>query len=113
MKIKDKEKDNVSKRLEKMLLRKALGYKSSEIVEEYIMDKDGGSLTLSKRKVTYKQVPPDVSATKVLLEIGPENGSALSEMTDSQLEEEKQRLLKLLNRFEEKEEEENNGSDTM
>lgn len=88
-----------------MLLKKALGYKSSEVVEEYVYDKEDGELALSKRKVTYKQVPPDVSATKILLETYAANDGEVLQLTDSQLEEEKQRLIKLLKNYEKNEKE--------
>jgi len=50
--------------------------------------------------VTKKNVPPDITALKILLE-GQEQ--PLSEMTDEQLKEEKVRLLKLLEKEQKKE----------
>lgn len=68
------------------------------MVEEFaIVD---GELTLVKKKVTKREVPPDIKAVKMLLE---ERGEA----SDEELEAEKLRLLSLLD--EEKIEGEENG----
>lgn len=48
-----------------------------------------------KRKVVSKNVPPDVSAAKLLLESEGENAS-LKNLSDEELEKEKQRLIKML-----------------
>lgn len=90
--------DNSAKYL-KALVKKALGYETTEIVEEYVSD-DAGDIKLTKKKVTQKNVPPDISAIKMLLD---QTEISVSEMTDEQLEREKERLLKLLNEFNEKE----------
>ena len=50
-----------------------------------------GEYKLVKRKVTTREIPPDIKAVKLLLDGG--NDEAFS---DDELEEEKQRLLKLL-----------------
>lgn len=81
------------------LIKKALGYDATEVVEEYVSD-DSGEVKLTKKKITKKNVPPDLTALKMLLD---QTEIAVSEMTDEQLEEEKQRLLQLLNEFNEKE----------
>ena len=47
-----------------------------------------------KRKVVSKNVPPDVSAVKLLVELEGEND--IKDLTDEELEKEKQRLIKLL-----------------
>ncbi len=87
-------------KLKKALLKKALGYETKEQVCEYSIGENGEAV-LSKKKVTKKQMSPDMSALKLLLErfyteIEPEK------MTDEELEKERTRLLQLL-----KEEEEN------
>ncbi len=74
------------------LLKKALGYDVEEVVEEYVEDSEG-EIKLTKKKVTKKNVPPDVTALKMLMENQEE--SALETLTDEQLEAEKQRLLAL------------------
>ncbi len=57
------------------------------MVEEFTIE--DGELKLVKKKVTKREIPPDIKAVKLLLE---ERGEA----TDEELEEEKQRLLKML-----------------
>ena len=53
-------------KIEKSLLKKALGYQYKEVIEEYSIGEDGEKL--SKKKITTKDVPPDISAVKLLLE---------------------------------------------
>ena len=104
MKEKDEKKKTLShKKLKDALIKKALGYDAEEVIEEYATDKDG-VVFLSKKKVTIKNVPPDISAIKMLLE---ENVEPLSTMTDDELEQEKQRLLGLLREKEKKLKEKN------
>ena len=49
-----------------------------------------------KRKVVTKNVPPDVTAAKILISLN-EFSDNLQNLTDAELENEKQRLLKILN----------------
>ncbi|MEG1986539.1 MAG: hypothetical protein RR033_00260 [Clostridia bacterium] len=69
------------------LTKKATGFSADEIVEEYSTDAEG-NLSLTKRKVTTKYFPPDTTALKSVMEIND-----LEEMTDEELESERQRLL--------------------
>ncbi len=71
------------------ILKVALGFTVEEVTEEY--DAKDGELRLIKRKETKKDVPPDLKAVKLLLE-----DSDYSSLTDEQLEEERQRLLREL-----------------
>ena len=48
-----------------------------------------GELKLVKKKVTKREIPPDIKAVKLLLDGG-------EELTDEELEAEKQKLLDLL-----------------
>lgn len=73
----------------KALLKKALGFTTKEVVEEYSANE--GEIVLTKKKVTKKEVPPDCMAIKMLME-----GTEQNYLTDEQLEQEKQRLLQLL-----------------
>lgn len=57
------------------------------MVEEFTLE--DGELKLIKKKVTKREIPPDIKAVKLLLE---ERGEA----TDEELEEEKRRLLNML-----------------
>ncbi len=68
------------------VVKRARGYEARETVEEYaVVD---GSLELVKKRVTTKDVPPDMAAAKLLFD---ENDFA--SMTDEMLEAEKKRLL--------------------
>ncbi len=89
--------------LKKALLKRALGFTTDEVIEEYSLDEDGNA-KLCKRKVTKKFNPPDISAVKMLME----NADAfsydkLSHMTINELKQERKRLLKLLKEEEESE----------
>ena len=68
-----------------------MGYDVKETVEEYVSSEEG-EIKLTKKKVTTKNVPPDLTAIKML--IGEE--IPIEQMTDEQLSAEKKRLLKLL-----------------
>ncbi len=93
MKGKGKRKKNVTKQeLIEALIKKALGYDATEVVEEYIGN-DDGEVKLSKKKVTTKNVPPDMSALKILLD---DSQKEVGQMTDEELEKEKIRLINLL-----------------
>ena len=81
------------------LIKKALGYDVKEIIEEYV-EGDNGEIKLTKKKVTIKNVPPDVTAIKYLLD---DSDISLDKLTDEELEEEKNRLLSLIRYEDEKE----------
>ena len=74
------------------LTKKALGFTSEEVTEEY--QEGDGEITLTKRKVIKKEVPPDMTALKILLDEIAEK--PITEMTDEELNAEKERLLTLL-----------------
>ena len=86
-----KEKDFKSS-VEKMLLKKAMGYKVKENVDEYASV--GEEMKLVKRRITTKYVSPDLAAAKTLLELnGREEQNDLSYLSDEQLLREMTRLL--------------------
>ncbi len=87
-----KKKVDLQQDLKDALIKKALGYDVKEVVEEYSSDGDG-EVKLSKKKVTTKNVPPDMTALKILLD---ENQKDFNQMTDEELYSEKIRLLCLL-----------------
>lgn len=70
------------------LYKCATGLSASEVVEEFAVE--DGELKLVKKKVTKRQIPPDIKAVKLLME---ERGAP----TDEELEEEKRRLKAMLN----------------
>lgn len=81
------------KKLEKALLDKALGFTTQEVVEEY--GYSGDDFVLQKRKTSTKSYPPDLSALQMLLnrEVGE---NEFLNMSDEELQKEKNRLLNLL-----------------
>lgn len=74
----------------KSIERRAKGYTVTEIAEEFALV--DGQMTLVKRKVNKRDVPADVSAQKLYLEL---NG-ADDKLSAEEVKREKQRLLKLL-----------------
>ena len=88
-----KTRKNKQDALKEALYKKAVGYDSSETVEEY-SDNDG-DLVLVKRKVTTKPVRPDISAIKLLLGLDGGNED-LSALSDEELETQKKKLLKII-----------------
>lgn len=68
------------------LRRKAFGYSYDERTAEY--DSEGNEI---KNKVTTKEVPPDMSAIKLLFELRGDE-----EPSEEELERERERLLALL-----------------
>lgn len=80
-------------KLHDALLKKAVGFDATETVEEYVFNGDDGEVKLSKKKVTKKKIPPDMTAIKILM---AEDIKNVAEMTDEELKIEKDRLLKIL-----------------
>lgn len=87
--------------IKQAICRRAVGFESDEIIEEYVTDENGNPV-LSKRKITKKFNPPDVSALRFLLEQRNAGDDDISKMTDEELLKEKERLLGLLKEKEEK-----------
>ncbi|HHU43795.1 MAG: hypothetical protein QM214_01610 [Bacillota bacterium] len=77
-----------------ILLKKARGYVIKEIVEEYCVDENGEEKLL-KRKVHQKHIPPDTTALKEYLKHQDEK---LMDMSEEELQKEKQRLLNELSK---------------
>lgn len=76
--------------LKKALFKCAVGFDTSEVVEEYAVDE--GELKLVKRKVTKRDVPPDIKAVKMLLD-----GEAdIAGMSDEELKERRKKLIEML-----------------
>lgn len=82
-------------KLLKSLFKKAIGYNVSEISEEYNVDGDGNEV-LSKRKVTKKYIPPDITALRAYLELS-ERDADYENMSDEKLMEIRDGLVKKLN----------------
>lgn len=78
------------------LMQKALGFQTSEVVEEYSCENPDGTLKLNKKKVLTKQYPPDLDAVQKLIDLNGLSQFNVQELADFELEKEKQRLLALL-----------------
>ena len=76
--------------LKKALIKCAVGFDTSEVVEEYAAD--GDELKLVKRKVTRRDVPPDIKAVKMLLD----GEAGVAELSDEEIEERRQKLIEML-----------------
>lgn len=81
-------------KLLKSIFKKAIGYKVSEVSEEYNVDSNGIEV-LNKRKITKKYVPPDLSALKTYLEL-TNSASDYEGMSDEELLNIKENLIKEL-----------------
>lgn len=81
-------------KIQKSLIKKALGYQYNEVIEEFTVGDDGEKLT--KKKVTTKDVPPDLSAVKLLLDSISVEHNDFENMTDEELKTEIQNAVKLL-----------------
>ncbi len=82
--------------IKKILIKLANGYEYSEKVEEYVVKKDTEELELAKKKISTHYIPPDMLAIKMLLEFSDQNSEVLSNMTDDELIELKNNLIKEL-----------------
>lgn len=87
-------KENYNKKINKALIKRALGYSSKEVVEEFAQN--DGNMVLTKRKVTKKNIPPDMTAVKILLTMYTDENMDFSNMTDEELILERDKLLKML-----------------
>ena len=91
-------KKNLEKEITNALYKKAFGYDTNEVVEEFVLD-EGGDYKLSKRKVTKKHISPDLSAVKMLLDKLEIKTEVYSDMTEEELMREKLRLLEILENY--------------
>lgn len=81
-------------KIQKSLMKKALGYRYNEVIEEYTIGEDGEKL--SKKKVTTKDVPPDIAAVKLLLDsLNVEHGD-FENLSDEELKTEIEKAMKLV-----------------
>ncbi|MGN1208338.1 MAG: hypothetical protein ACI4TI_02615 [Christensenellales bacterium] len=90
------EKEDYNKKLNKALVKRALGYLNKEVTEEFCKE-DEGKMVLTKRKVTKKNIPPDIMAVKVLLEMYSDNKDLNFEnLSDKELLIERDKLIEKL-----------------
>lgn len=71
-------------------IKRASGYTATETVEEYAAA-DGGAMQLVRRKVTTKDVAPDIGALKLLLD----SSSGGASVTAEDLEKKREELIEL------------------
>ncbi|MDY6023725.1 MAG: hypothetical protein SPJ19_02855 [Candidatus Borkfalkiaceae bacterium] len=83
--------ENQKDKITSAIVKRALGYLETETVEEYSLGEEG-EVRLSKRKITKKNVPPDLSAIKLLLG----ESVSVTELSDEELQAEKERLLNII-----------------
>ena len=94
----DKEFSKYKEKIEKSLIKKALGYQYKEIIEEYSIGEDGEKL--SKKKITTKDVPPDISAVKLLLDsLNVATSDNFENMSDDELRQEIKNAMELIERI--------------
>ena len=88
-------------KLEEALFSRAIGFSKDEVSEEYNIVED--KLTLTKKKLNSKYYPPELKAIEMLMEkYNIYNDQQYDSYTFEQLNEEKEKLIKLLKDAEEK-----------
>lgn len=76
-----------------------LGSATTETTCEYVLDSETNEMKLVKKKVNEKSLPPNIDLIKMIFQQIKEDDEKkydYDKMTDEQLEQEKQRLLKEL-----------------
>lgn len=89
--------EETNKDLKQVLLKKALGFRVRETVQEFVLQ--DGEMNLTKKKVSVKYYPPDLSAIELILKT-EKNDDDYALLSDEELEQEKQNLLNKLKLFE-------------
>jgi len=72
------------------------GLTTKETVTEYVLDEETGKLKVAKKKVSEKNLPPNVDLLKLIYPTMVEKKVDYNSLSDEDLEKEKQRLLKQL-----------------
>ena len=80
-----------SKKIKDALYSKALGFTTQEVTEEYGIS--GDEFVLQKRKTSTKAYPPDLTAPQMILEKEGDDKNEYANMTDEELQKEKERLI--------------------
>lgn len=80
----------------KALKQTLTGLTVKETTTEYVLDDETGKMKMVKQKVQEKTLPPNVDLMKVVYQQIVEPKSGYDDMSDEELEKEKQRLLKEL-----------------
>ncbi|MBQ2723405.1 MAG: hypothetical protein IJF72_01990 [Clostridia bacterium] len=101
---------NIQELVTKILVKKAKGYQVKEKVDEFVAD-DEGNLKLTKRKVTTKHLPSDLGALKILVE--QQTVQSVEDLSDESLQQEKLRLLSLLQKYNDQQEDQNDNQNNL
>ena len=72
------------------------GLTTKEIVSEYALDEETGKMKMVKQKINEKFLPPNVDLLKIIYPHLMASKTDYDNLTDEELEEEKQRLLNQL-----------------
>ncbi len=88
--------DNLEIRTLKALKMCLEGLTTTETTTEYALDEETGKLKIVKQKVSEKNLPPNVDLLKIIYPQMMEKKTDYNNLTDEELEQEKQRLLKEL-----------------
>lgn len=88
------EEKHYGEKINRALIKKAVGFSSKEVIEEYSVS--DGQMVLTKKKVTKKPIPPDIGAVKILLSLYSTEELDLSKLTEEELIIERDKLLKIL-----------------
>ena len=86
--------DMKRKKIKELLLKAAKGYQVNEVTVEY--SEVNGHMQVTKRKEIKKEVPGDLKALQLLIESENLGLGSFSELSDEELDKEKERLLKQL-----------------
>ena len=79
------------------LVKKAKGYYADEIIEEYAVE--DGKEVLLKKKVTKKYVPPDLTASKLIIDYFSGKEDAYLQMSEEDLDKEAKKLIEEYNQM--------------
>ena len=72
------------------------GLTTKEIITEYAVDDETGKLKIVKQKISEKNLPPNVDLLKLIYPHLVDAKTDFNQLSDEELEAEKQRLLKEL-----------------
>lgn len=100
----------INKKIEDALIKKALGYTLTETCEEFVKGED--DIVLNKKKITQKDVAPDIAALKLLIEYFNINEKEIENMSIQELMQEKEKLKQILETYDEVSNDENVKSKT-
>jgi hypothetical protein len=85
----ERELKNDDDKLRAALEKCAVGFHTKEVVEDFALA--DGQMVLVKKRVTKRDVPPDLKAMRLLLD-----GENFADLSDEELAAEKEKILKYL-----------------